>query len=103
MIQHLNGQAQSHYKEKILFDNLSRIGRVSPGIRMPMIQGPTSHYRRKARLGVKTCPKKGRYSGWISRTKKQFCNEIAKMHHAGLQNICLVTGTARPCFRYGQQ
>ena len=78
VIQHLNGQAQSHYKEKILFDNLSRIGRVSPGIRMPIIQGPTSHYRRKARLGVKLVPKKGGILVGFRERKSSFVTKLQR-------------------------
>ncbi len=77
-MQHLNGQAQAHYKEKILFDNLSRIGRVFPQSRMPMIQGPTSHYRRKARLGVKLVAKKGGILIGFRERKSSFVTPLQK-------------------------
>ncbi len=78
VMQHLNGQAQSRYKEKILFDNLSRIGQVSPQVRMPMIQGPMSHYRRKARLGVKFVAKKGGILIGFRERKSSFVTKLQK-------------------------
>ena len=78
VMQHLNEQVQSHYKEKILFENLSRIGRVSPQVRMPMIQGPTSHYRRKARLGVKFVAKKGGILVGFRERKSSFVTKLQK-------------------------
>ena len=58
-LQHLDSGAQLRYKEKVLLDNLARIGRVEPGSVIPAITGERWHYRRKARLGVKLVPKKG--------------------------------------------
>ncbi len=78
VMQHLNGPAQARYKEKILFDNLSRIGRVSPRARMPMIQGPTSHYRRKARLGVKFVSKKGGVLVGFRERKSSFVTNLQR-------------------------
>ncbi len=78
VMQHLNGSAQARYKEKILFDNLSRIGRVSPRARMPMIQGPTSHYRRKARLGVKFVAKKGGVLVGFRERKSSFVTNLQR-------------------------
>lgn len=52
-LQHLDPAQQIHFKQKILIDNLQRIGGVSaPAIRPP-VTGPVWGYRRKARLGVK--------------------------------------------------
>ncbi len=58
-LQHLEPGAQVRYKEKILLDNLVRIGRVEPETVLPAITAERWHYRRKARLGVKLVPKKG--------------------------------------------
>jgi 23S rRNA (uracil1939-C5)-methyltransferase len=58
-LQHLEPGAQLRYKEKILLDNLVRIGHVEPETVMPAITAECWHYRRKARLGVKLVPKKG--------------------------------------------
>lgn len=77
-MQHLDTQAQLRYKEKILLDNLSRIGRVSPQIRMPVIQGPTYHYRRKARLGVRFVAKKGGILVGFRERKSSFVTSLQR-------------------------
>lgn len=52
-LQHLDAAQQIHFKQKILIDNLQRIGGISGvNIRAP-VTGPAWGYRRKARLGVK--------------------------------------------------
>lgn len=57
-LQHLQAEQQIHFKQKILLDNLERIGQVMPDrVREPMT-GPLWGYRRKARLGVKYVDKK---------------------------------------------
>ncbi len=58
-LQHAKSASQLKFKEKILFDNLERIGRVKVENIIPSIQGKPWHYRRKARLGIKYVPKKG--------------------------------------------
>ncbi len=57
--QHLAEDRQRISKEKILLDNLERIGRVIPGTVLPPLSGQTWHYRRKARPGCKYVPGKG--------------------------------------------
>lgn len=59
IFQHANPETQIRYKEKILIDNLERIGKASPNNLLKPIQGPIWGYRRKARLGVKLVPNKG--------------------------------------------
>jgi 23S rRNA (uracil1939-C5)-methyltransferase len=57
-LQHVSGEYQIQLKQKILIDNLKRIGHVeSEQIRSPLT-GPQWGYRRKARLGVKYVEKK---------------------------------------------
>ena len=59
-LQHLKPQAQIAIKQKILIDNLQRLGHVAPQhIREPLT-GQLWGYRRKARLGVKHVFKKGK-------------------------------------------
>lgn len=59
-LQHLDGSAQLAAKEKVLLDNLLRIGRVEPESVYPPIHGPGTGYRRRARLGVRWVEGKGR-------------------------------------------
>lgn len=58
-MQHADPTAQVAYKQRILEDNLKRIGRVNPETILPAIQGPTWGYRHRARLSVRLVEKKG--------------------------------------------
>jgi len=59
-LQHLAGPAQIAAKEKVLLDNLQRIGDVAPTVVYPAVRGPDVGYRRRARLGVRWVEGKGR-------------------------------------------
>jgi len=59
-LQHLDGEAQRHFKHKRLVDNLTRIGGVSPEQWWDPIVGPEWGYRRRARLSVRHVQAKGR-------------------------------------------
>lgn len=58
-LQHLRAEAQLPAKQKILRDNLKRIGKVEPESWLPALDGPHWGYRRKARLGARVEQKKG--------------------------------------------
>ena len=58
-LQHLRTAAQLPAKEKVLRDNLQRIGKVDPESWLPALSGEHWGYRRKARLGVRFVEKKG--------------------------------------------
>jgi 23S rRNA (uracil1939-C5)-methyltransferase len=58
-LQHLDGAAQLRLKQKIVSDNLARIGKVEPERWLPPITGPQWGYRRRARLGARFVEKKG--------------------------------------------
>lgn len=57
-LQHLRAERQIHFKQKILLDNLQRIGQVEASHVREPITGPLWGYRRKARLGLKYVNKK---------------------------------------------
>lgn len=59
-MQHLAEDKQIERKQKILLDNLERIGKVTPNTVLPALRGHAWAYRRKARLGVKSVFGKGR-------------------------------------------
>lgn len=59
-LQHMAPEAQIAAKQQTLLDNLQRIGGVTPEDVLPPLTGPHWGYRRKARLGVKYVPKKGK-------------------------------------------
>ncbi len=59
-LQHLDPAAQIAAKEGVLLDNLRKLGRVEPDTVWSPLTAEPWGYRRKARLGVKWVPKKGR-------------------------------------------
>jgi 23S rRNA (uracil1939-C5)-methyltransferase len=59
-LQHLDPAAQIAFKQSQLLENLARLGGVEPGRVLEPLTGPSWGYRRRARLGVKLVPRKGR-------------------------------------------
>ena len=58
-LQHLDPRAQVAVKQRILEDNLARIGKVQPEVLLAPIQGLYWGYRQRARLSVRGVPRKG--------------------------------------------
>ena len=58
-MQHMDARAQVAAKQRVLEDNLKRIGRVTPDTILRPIAGPTWGYRYRARLSVRNVHKKG--------------------------------------------
>ena len=58
-MQHLDERAQVAAKQRVLEDNLARIGKVEPGIILPAIYGNAWGYRHRARMSVRYVLKKG--------------------------------------------
>jgi 23S rRNA (uracil1939-C5)-methyltransferase len=56
----MQAEAQILAKQEVLLENFERIGKVSPAEVLPPLTGPHWGYRRKARMGVRNVPKKGR-------------------------------------------
>jgi 23S rRNA (uracil1939-C5)-methyltransferase len=59
-MQHLDARGQVAAKQRILEDNLQRIGKVKPELILPAIHGLPFGYRQRARLSVKHVLKKGK-------------------------------------------
>jgi 23S rRNA (uracil1939-C5)-methyltransferase len=59
-LQHLAPAAQLAFKQSQLLENLARLGSVEPARVLEPLTGPTWAYRRRARLGAKLVPQKGR-------------------------------------------
>jgi len=59
-MQHLEPRAQVAVKQRVLEDNLERIGRVKPETMLPAIYGQAWGYRERARLSVRHVLKKGK-------------------------------------------
>ncbi len=58
-MQHVEARAQVAAKQRVLEDNLRRIGKVEPEMMLPPVQGPSWGYRNRARLSVHYVAKKG--------------------------------------------
>lgn len=58
-MQHLEASAQVAAKQRVLEENLARIGKVTPEVMLRALHGPTWHYRHRARLSVHRVDKKG--------------------------------------------
>jgi len=58
-MQHLEPSAQVAAKQRVLEDNLARIGKVKPEIILPALHGPSWGYRSRARLSARWVDKKG--------------------------------------------
>ena len=59
-LQHLEHEAQLAHKQNVLVENLRRIGELTDIPLAAPLRGPVWHYRRRARLGVKSVHGKGR-------------------------------------------
>lgn len=58
--QHIRMDAQLHFKQTVLLEQLNHFGKVTPENILPPISGNPWGYRRKARLGVRYVKKKER-------------------------------------------
>ncbi len=59
-MQHMDARAQVAVKQRVLEDNLERIGKVNPETILPPIYGQAWGYRQRARLSVRHVLKKGK-------------------------------------------
>ena len=57
-MQHVHAAAQVAIKQRVLEDNLWHLGKVKPDRMLRAIEGPTWHYRHRARLSVRYVAKK---------------------------------------------
>jgi 23S rRNA (uracil1939-C5)-methyltransferase len=58
-MQHLEASAQVAVKQRVLEENLARIGKVRPDVILRALHGPAWGYRHRARLSVRRVDKKG--------------------------------------------
>jgi 23S rRNA (uracil1939-C5)-methyltransferase len=58
-MQHVDAAAQVAAKQRVLEDNLARLGKVAPQLILPPVVGPSWGYRNRARLSVHYVAKKG--------------------------------------------
>jgi len=77
-LQHLRHESQVTVKQKILLDNLQRIGHVNPENILPPITGEIWGYRRKARLGVRLVEKKGKVLVGFRETASRYLADLSR-------------------------
>lgn len=58
-MQHLDVSAQVAAKQRVLEENLARIGKIKPELILPALQGPAWGYRHRARISARLVEKKG--------------------------------------------
>jgi 23S rRNA (uracil1939-C5)-methyltransferase len=75
-MQHVEAAAQVAAKQRVLEDNLARIGKVAPETVLPPIQGPAWGYRHRARLSVHFVAKKGGVLVGFHERKSSFVADI---------------------------
>ena len=79
-LQHLAPAAQLLAKEAELHDNLERVARVTALRWLPPLAGPTSGYRRRARLSAKFVTKKGRVLVGFRERHKPYVSALDTCH-----------------------
>ena len=79
-MQHLDASAQVAAKQRVLEDNLERIGSALPEVILPAIHGPSWGYRYRARLSVRDVRKKGGVLVGFHEKKSSFVVEMSECH-----------------------
>ncbi len=75
-MQHVEAGAQVAAKQRVLEDNLARIGKVKPESILTPVHGPTWRYRHRARLSVHYVAKKGGVLVGFRERKSTFVADI---------------------------
>lgn len=94
VLQHLDPAAQIEAKQKVLLDNLQRIGGVTPQTVLPPLVGSPWGYRRRGRLSVRHVAKKGRTLVGFRERNGRYVADIqscAVLHPAVGQRIAAIT------------
>lgn len=80
-LQHMDAEKQILAKQGVLLDNLKHIGKVEPQSVLPPLRNDTPWgYRRKARLGVKWVPKKGKVLVGFRERGSSFVADLHECH-----------------------
>lgn len=79
-LQHADPALQIAAKQRVLEDALARIGRVSPEILLPPINGPAWEYRFRARFSVRDVVKKGGVLVGFHERKSSFVADMCECH-----------------------
>lgn len=80
-LQHLRPEAQVAAKQQALLDALQHIGKVQPDrVLDPLLNASPWGYRRKARLGIKFVPKKGKVLVGFRERGTPYVTDLAECH-----------------------
>ena len=77
-MQHLDAAAQVAVKQRILEDNLERIGKVEAETMLPPIHGMPWGYRQRARLSVRRVEKKGKTLVGFHEKRSSFVADMSR-------------------------
>jgi len=79
-LQHLDAPKQIAIKQKVLLDNLARIGRVTPDAVLPPLTDAFWGYRRKGRFSVRRVEKKGKTLVGFRERDPRFVADLTECH-----------------------
>ena len=82
VLQHLDENRQIEAKQRVLLENLERIGHVAPGTVLPSLTGAPWGYRRKGRFSVRRVNKKDRTLVGFREQDPRFVADLAECHTA---------------------
>lgn len=80
VLQHLAEDKQIHAKQRVLLENLERIGHVTPGDVLPPLVDAAWGYRRKGRFSVRRVEKKGKTLVGFREQDPRFVADIGECH-----------------------
>ena len=80
VLQHLAPDAQLAFKQSQLLENLSRLGSVQAERLLDPLRGPAWNYRRRARLGIKLVPRKGKVLVGFRERASPFVTDLQECH-----------------------
>lgn len=82
VLQHLEQGAQIQAKQRVLLDNLERIGHLAPETVLPPLTAESWGYRRKGRLSVRWVEKKGKTVVGFRETNPRFVADLSRCETA---------------------
>ncbi|HQQ59478.1 MAG TPA: TRAM domain-containing protein, partial [Thermomonas sp.] len=80
VLQHLAEDKQIEAKQRVLLENLQRIGHVTPGSVLPPLRGDSWGYRRKGRLSVRRVEKKDKTLVGFRELDPRFVADLRECH-----------------------
>ena len=79
-LQHLAPEAQLAFKQNQLLENLARLGSVQAERLLPPLRGPVWNYRRRARVGIKLVPRKGKVLVGFRERSSPYVADLQECH-----------------------